>query len=207
MFQKTKNNKGGWVSGGMAADIAWDPSSRPRCGPWLTTMQRTSALVWMPGRRDDQDSEAARRCHIFTPREIACAHGWPAARTKKTQSYEACAGFDWAAMPPLKAFTMLGNSMHLHSMGAWFAYVFANALRRSTAREFLPPLRLLYIPPRTTAPDNTLPLLTRSGSNLGGGDDGSEGVGGASGSGDPRARPPQSSPGRCFSVLDGTLEL
>lgn len=138
MEQKLSERQGSAT--GICADITQDAKLRPRCGPWMPALQKSSQMVWI----DESDPQHG---HVYTARELASSHGWPALQS----IYSHCAPFDFGSLQHSVAQAFLGNAMHLHTMTAWQVYVMANSLRRCVVREFLPDLHMMVV----ECPDKT----------------------------------------------------
>lgn len=134
---------------GLCVDIS-QSAQRPRYGRDIPSLQRSSTMVWLEPPDFIQG-------HVYTPRELAIAHGWPVspptvcmgvdkyANCNHMQDFgtsgDGCDRTGALSMPAI--LTCLGNCMHLHSVGAWMTYIMANTMRRCVVKEYLPPLRLL----------------------------------------------------------------
>ena len=77
-----------------------------------------------------------------TLREAAFAMGWP--------SIDGCGdcfkpeiGCEFWKLPRRQAMSLLGNSMHLTVMSAWFLCVHSHIIRKDLIKEWLPDLRCL----------------------------------------------------------------
>ena len=118
----------------MALGAGQDPRFRMRCGPWLcTAIRSTNVMLLKPG------FEVA----FFTPSEIGYSQGWPSIKLPTTEKYQRAMGFDLSSLTAREQQLLQGNAMHLTCVASFMVHVFSNTLRRSTAREYLPDIRIL----------------------------------------------------------------
>ena len=99
--------------------MSQDPNHRLRAGEMIMTCLRNTQLYSMSSS------------HLFTMKELMCAHGWPAImglsnfsapKWMRSIGEPGCVSINVAR-------GLLGNSMHLAAMGAFFCYCMAHTVR------------------------------------------------------------------------------
>ena len=108
------------------------PTHMRRLGLWMPSLTQNSKLVQINMANANED-------HIFTPRELYFAMGWPTIRSYHNDlSKWMDRIMDHGAIPTnLKA---LGNGMHLVAEECWCLYVTSNIIRRDVAKLIRPPV-------------------------------------------------------------------
>ena len=123
-------------SGCMAADLSVNCSVVGRCGPWLPTCTRGMEPVLI---RHEHDTYG----HLYTPREIGFAMGFPMIRVDGNEKYEDCIGLPLHTLPMRQQQLMQGNGIHLVAIGSLLTYIWSHTVKKDLVLEFLPPLRSL----------------------------------------------------------------
>jgi hypothetical protein len=139
-IQKADRHRTGSL-GGMIADVSQRPGHMKRCGAWLPALTCSSQLIAMfPSLREEDD-------HIFTPNELAFAHGFPSLpEPNSPMKFQLCLNFDLASLPRRESQKILGNGFHLIAQTAWWLYVLAFSCQRETLKLTFPILRLTSLP-------------------------------------------------------------
>ena len=112
--------------GSFCADISQDPRERPRCGAWLPTLARSSALV------------SVSRGSFFTNKELDFAMGFPAIPFPGNEAFRECVGYPVHDMDRSTYSKLIGNGMHVASMMAFWAYILSNIVRRDVVDAWMP---------------------------------------------------------------------
>lgn len=144
-------------SGCVAADISQNNKRMGRVGPWLPTATRSMILAMF---RSPSDTTG----YLFTPREIAFAHGWPSiSAVEQCSFYEHCAGYPLWSLPLRQQQQLQGNGIHLLSMAAVCLYLFAHTVKRDTLAEFAPAPTTPLPAPGSTMTTSPAPAMQKRG--------------------------------------------
>ena len=132
-------NEGDKVGAGGAfmADVSQNPEERPRCGPWVQTLARSSHFV------------SVSKKHTYSRAELDFAMGFPTIPLKNA-CFEACNAYPVHKLPWSGYRKITGNGMHLASMMAWWMYVCMNCVRRDALQRWAP-----QVPTPNPAPDES----------------------------------------------------
>lgn len=128
MEQKNIKNISNYVG-----DLAQDPEKRPRTTTCLPAMSRGSMMLSLSSGSEPR---------IFTPRELAFAHGWPSLDFSGCREYKYLLSEKFESLPYTKACEVLGNGVHLPCMTAWFMFVASHTIRRESLLYLAPPLQM-----------------------------------------------------------------
>ena len=129
--EMSESRKG--MRGSFVCDIGQNPKKRARCSPWLPTATKSSKFVSLT--KKDVFPE-----HIFTPNEMAFAHGWPTIPTCSNMKYRQCMPSHLLNLSINRRGAVLGNGVHLNMLYAWNLYVEAHTVRRDSLEGFVPRL-------------------------------------------------------------------
>ena len=92
--------------------LSQNPSKRKRCGQWLLTVAKSSAMACKP---------ATGQVDLMTPAEVDFSMGWPSLPfaqeyTQHMPRVMQCLTFAQAA-------SLAGNGMHLAVLGCWWTFI------------------------------------------------------------------------------------
>ena len=121
--------------GSFCCDLSQDPGARPRCGPWLPTLTRSSCLA------------SVSRQELFTNSEIDFAMGFPSLGYPGNVFFRSCTSLNVAELDRYAYGRLAGNGMHVACMLSFWAYVLMNSLRRDVLECYRPSLGDLGEPP------------------------------------------------------------
>lgn len=124
------------LGGSCAVDLSQNPRKRKRMGPWFPSFARSTMSASYTALSEDDNMFP----YLFTPREIAQVHGWPAL---KKIAGEAAPFHDlmpsiFDELTPSQYGNLIGNGMHLHVMGAWLTYVKSQCVPRFLLESWSP---------------------------------------------------------------------
>ena len=110
------------IGGSFIGDVSQSPE-RARGSSWILPCSKSSVLV------------SLNKNHIFTPLEIAAAHGWPVFRN----DLQDCIQPLLLSLSPNEAKLLSGNGMHLCQVYAWMIFTLTHTLRREPLKYYKPP--------------------------------------------------------------------
>jgi hypothetical protein len=118
------------MGGCFVADIS-QHASRMRCGSWLPSLTCSSVMA------------SLSKNHIFSPNEMDVAMGWPIVRHGQMVAaydkyYKRCVGGKYDGLTLGCRQRLVGNSMHLAVVSAFWLYIMSNCLRRESLERYIP---------------------------------------------------------------------
>ena len=117
--------------GSCICDLGQGLRKRARIRPWLPTSTKSSrfASLTKGGRYVE---------HIFTPDELAFAHGWPSLKFDSNADFQDAMPSELGRLGQVQRQKVLGNGVHLCMLYAWNLYIESHVIRRSQLSGYVP---------------------------------------------------------------------
>ena len=122
------------LAGTCVGDLSQNPAKRKRIGPWLPAFARTTiACSFTAGGPPEFP-------YLFTPREVAFAHGWPSLQRVdgELSPFHFLYPSIFDELTRAESTSLLGNSMSLPVIAAWWCYIVSNCMPRHHVGAWMP---------------------------------------------------------------------
>ena len=75
--------------------------------------------------------------HLFTPTELACAHGYPTP-SEAADEFDGMCLLDLRSMSVKAQRHIVGKGSHLAAEGIWYSYILSNIIRKDMLEHSVP---------------------------------------------------------------------